>query len=114
MSSVTEHYANLLAPVYTWMVGGSEAAFALGHSDLASVLREGSFAIDLGAGFGMHAIPLARTGWRVMAVDSSPVLLRQLSAFADGLQIDVHCGDLARLRRPSIQRRACRPDSLHG
>ena len=94
MSSVTEHYANLLAPVYTWMVGGSEAAFALGHSDLASVLREGSFAIDLGAGFGMHAIPLARTGWRVMAVDSSPVLLRQLAAFADGLQIDVHCGDL--------------------
>ena len=80
MSSVTEHYANLLAPVYTWMVGGSEAAFALGHSDLASVLREGSFAIDLGAGFGMHAIPLARTGWRVMAVDSSPVLLRQLAA----------------------------------
>jgi hypothetical protein len=94
MSSVVEHYENLLAPVYTWMVGGSEAAFAAGQADLDAILRGGNFAIDLGAGFGMHTIPLSRSGWRVLAIDSSPVLLRQLTASAQGLQVSVHCGDL--------------------
>ena len=94
MSTVAEHYANLLAPVYIWMAGGAEEAFALGQSDLAPVLPRGSFAIDLGAGFGMHAIGLARAGWRVLAVDSSPLLLEQLSAFAGRLPVDARCGDL--------------------
>jgi SAM-dependent methyltransferase len=76
------------------MVGGPEAAFALGQADLASVLRGGNFAIDLGAGFGMHTIPLARAGWRVLAIDSSPALLRQLSTLAEGLSVHAHCGDL--------------------
>ena len=96
MSSIIEHYENLLAPVYTWMLGGSEAAFALGQSDLASALPSGQFAIDLGAGFGMHAIPLARAGWRVLAIDSSPTLLGQLSGFANGLSVDPRCGELLR------------------
>jgi 2-polyprenyl-3-methyl-5-hydroxy-6-metoxy-1,4-benzoquinol methylase len=94
MSTVAEHYAELLAPVYLWMVGGAEEAFALGQSDLVPVLRRGSFAIDLGAGFGMHTIALARTGWRVLAVDSSSQLLSQLSAFADHLPVSVRRGDL--------------------
>ncbi|MFO1401703.1 MAG: class I SAM-dependent methyltransferase [Steroidobacteraceae bacterium] len=94
MPTVAEHYAHLLAPVYTWMAGGAEAAFAQGQSDLAPVLRPGSFAIDLGAGFGMHAIALARAGWRVLAVDSSPLLLAQLSEFAGRLPVDARCGDL--------------------
>lgn len=94
MPSVIEHYANVLAPVYLWMVGGPEAAFANGASDLAPILREGSFAIDLGAGFGMHTIPLARAGWKVLAIDSSPSLLEQLSSLAGHLPVSVHCGDL--------------------
>ena len=96
MSSVIDHYENLLAPIYTWMLGGSEAAFALGQSDLASELSSGQFAIDLGAGFGMHTIPLARAGWRVLAIDSSPTLLGQLSGFANGLSVDARCGELLR------------------
>jgi len=96
MSSVTEHYENLLAPVYTWMLGGPEAAFTQGQADLASVHRSGKFAIDLGAGFGMHTVPLARAGWRVLAIDSSATLLSQLSAFAQGLSVDAQCGDLLR------------------
>jgi hypothetical protein len=94
MPSVSEHYERFLAPVYAWMVGGPEAAFALGQADLASVLRGGSFAIDLGAGFGMHTVPLARAGWRVLAIDSSSVLLRQLSTLAQNLPVRAHCGDL--------------------
>ncbi len=94
MSSVPEHYASLLAPVYSWMLGGSEAAFALGESDLASLLPVVGLAVDLGAGFGMHAIPLARAGWRVLAVDSSSHLLSELKASATGLPVQVHCDDL--------------------
>ncbi|HEY6512988.1 MAG TPA: methyltransferase domain-containing protein, partial [Burkholderiaceae bacterium] len=94
MPPVAEHYEALLAPVYSWMVGGTEAAIAMGQADLAPVLPGGTFAIDLGAGFGMHSIPLARAGWRVLAIDSSPVLLGQLSALAEGLGVRACCGDL--------------------
>jgi SAM-dependent methyltransferase len=94
MPSVSEHYKTLLAPVYSWMVGGPEAAFALGQADLTAIIGRGGFAIDLGAGFGMHTVPLARAGWRVLAIDSSPVLLNQLSTFTEGLAVRVHCGDL--------------------
>lgn len=88
MSSVVDHYNNLLAPNYLWMVGGAEAAFATGQADLAPVVRPGHLAIDLGAGFGMHTIPLVRAGWRVLAVDTSAELLRQLEGFADALTVE--------------------------
>ena len=94
MTSVAEHYQALLAPVYAWMVGGTEAAIALGPTDLAPVLCGGKFAIDLGAGFGMHTIPLARDGWRVLAIDSSPELISQLSTLAEDLPVRTLCGDL--------------------
>ena len=94
MPSVSEHYANLLGPVYSWMLGGAEAAFALGESDLAPLLPVAGFAVDLGAGFGMHAIPLARAGWRVLAIDSSSQLLSELQASAAGLPVQVHCDEL--------------------
>lgn len=94
MPSVPEHYASLLAPVYSWMLGGAEAAFALGESDLASLLPVAGFAVDLGAGCGMHAIPLARAGWRVLAIDSSSQLLCELQSSAAGLPVQVHCGEL--------------------
>ena len=94
MSSVVRHYEDLLAPVYTWMVGGPEAAFALAQADLAFVLHRGRFAIDLGAGFGTHTVPLARAGWRVLAIDSSSALLGQLSTLVEGLSVDVRRGDL--------------------
>lgn len=94
MPSVIAHYENLLAPVYTWMAGGAEAAFEMGQADLDPILRGGNFAIDLGAGFGMHTIPLARAGWRVLAVDASPVLLRELTISAKDADVVAHCSDL--------------------
>lgn len=96
MSTVDRHYEDLLGPIYMWMVGGPDAAFALGQADLASVLQRGGFAIDLGAGFGMHTVPLARAGWWVLAIDSSAALLDQLSQLAKGLSVDVRRGDLLR------------------
>lgn len=97
MDSVQSHYDCLLAPVYTWLAGGAEAAFARGETEL-DFLRltplRGSVALDLGAGFGMHSIPLARRGFSVVAVDSSVALLRELSSRAGALPIRTVDADL--------------------
>ena len=72
------------------MAGGAEAAFTRGERELADIGLLGSgvkSAVDLGAGFGMHAIPLARSGCRVLAVDTSAFLLRELAAHAKGLPV---------------------------
>ena len=78
MSSVIDHYDNHLASIYVWMAGGLEAAIARGRAEIeAAFPRPGAAqcAIDLGAGFGMHAIPLADIGYSVTAIDSSGTLL---------------------------------------
>jgi SAM-dependent methyltransferase len=107
MAQMEEHYANLLAPIYTWMVGGAEAAFALGQADLQAAgltdldhpKKSAQLAIDLGAGFGMHAVPLARNGWQVLAIDSSQALLSELESYAQVLQMNTKCDDLLSFRK---------------
>jgi SAM-dependent methyltransferase len=94
MVTASEHYASHLAPIYLWMAGGMDAALRSGANDLADLMPGSGLAIDLGAGFGMHSIPLARAGLRVVAVDSSPVLLRILEEHGAGLQIRVVEEDL--------------------
>ncbi len=97
MRTVEQHYAEHLAAIYVWMTGGVEASLATGTSDLAGYLETPGLAIDLGAGFGMHAIPLARAGYRVLAIDSSPALLDVLQNHATGLnQLTCVCDDLRR------------------
>jgi SAM-dependent methyltransferase len=81
------------------MAGGFEAALAQGTRDLENVLDGGGLAVDLGAGFGMHAIPLARAGWEVVAIDSSEFLLAELAAFAGGLPIRPVQADLRHFTR---------------
>ena len=78
MPSVTEHYESLLAPIYVWMAGGMDAAIARGRAEVDAVCPRPSvsqWAVDLGAGFGIHAIPLADIGYSVLAIDSSGTLL---------------------------------------
>jgi SAM-dependent methyltransferase len=97
MSTVRDHYASHLAPIYLWMAGGFESAVALGKSDLDALgikARTNMIALDLGAGFGMHAIPLARAGCAVTAIDDSCILLDELRARSAGLPIRVIEGDL--------------------
>lgn len=116
-TSVAAHYETLLARVYLWMAGGLDAALKNGTADLEGVSRGTGFAIDLGAGFGMHAIPLAKAGRQVLAIDSSQYLLEQLRSHAEGLPIETAVGDLTRFKDhlPS-QRRAdlilCMGDTL--
>lgn len=101
MSSVAEHYERVLSPVYAWMAGGADAALAAGKSELDTLklpLAAGALVIDLGAGFGMHAIPLARAGCRVIAIDSSASLLGELSRLAGNLPITAVQEDLLSFR----------------
>jgi SAM-dependent methyltransferase len=97
MASVREHYATHLAPVYLWMAGGFERAIALGRADLESLnidLSRCRTAADLGAGFGMHAIPLAQGGCSVTAIDTSAVLLDELHQRSAGLLVRNVTADL--------------------
>ena len=57
MRTAKEHYEALLAEIYVWMVGGIDAALALGAQDISALAPGRGLAVDLGAGFGMHSIP---------------------------------------------------------
>jgi hypothetical protein len=97
MATVAEHYARHLGPIYVWMAGGSEAALRAGAAELEALrlpLTEGGVAIDLGAGFGMHSIALARQGVRVTAIDTSVELLRALLELGGHLPIQAVNDDL--------------------
>jgi SAM-dependent methyltransferase len=97
VKSVRDHYREHLAPIYSWMAGGIEAALARGEAELDSLHlqpKRSGLAVDLGAGFGMHAIPLAKRGFTVVAVDSSTALLGELQAHAAELPIKGVAEDL--------------------
>lgn len=102
MTSAKEHYEELLGAVYTWSTGGMDAAVARGESELEALgAAPGatSIAVDLGAGFGMHAIPLARRGFEVIAIDSSQALLGELKRARGGHSIRAIDDDLLAFRR---------------
>lgn len=97
MPSVLDHYARHLGPVYAWMAGGIDAATDRGATELNALdlpASNGRPVVDLGAGFGMHAIPLARAGYPVIAMDSCAALLDELRARKGNLPIDIVMDDL--------------------
>jgi SAM-dependent methyltransferase len=99
VTTAQQHYAELLAPIYVWMAGGLEAALATGARDVGALVPGRGLAVDLGAGFGMHSIPLARGGYHVVAIDTSRQLLDVLRAESVGLPIRVIEDDLLDFRR---------------
>ena len=101
MQSVRDHYAAHLAPIYAWMCGGAAAALTRGEAELDAlglVAHATRCAVDLGAGFGMHSIPLAKRGFEVLAVDNSAELLRELRMLAVGLQVEIIDDDILKFR----------------
>jgi len=102
MNTVADHYKTHLAPVYVWMAGGWDAAIARGDSEIDAILpnlSSGTTAVDLGAGFGMHTIPLARRGCSVLAVDTSSILLDELTGRAEALPVKGVEDDLLSFQR---------------
>jgi SAM-dependent methyltransferase len=83
MSTAKQHYDQLLGEHYAWSVAGAGDPFDRAAAWLARHRLDG-FAryLDLGAGFGAHAVPLARAGKAVTAVDFHAGLLAELRAAA--------------------------------
>jgi len=103
-TQVDSHYRSLLASRYTWMMGGLEPCLASARELLAvaGVLPSGGgiagagivgnpvingTILDLGCGPGYHAKALAEAGARVVAVDNSEDLLRELCEVCAGLDV---------------------------
>jgi len=97
MASVKEHYDNLLASCYSWMCGGSDFVLKKNRTFFqVHGIRpaHSANAVDLGAGSGFQAIPLAEAGFNVTAVDVSRDLLRELNIAAGRLPIRTIQDDL--------------------
>jgi 2-polyprenyl-3-methyl-5-hydroxy-6-metoxy-1,4-benzoquinol methylase len=79
------------------MAGGAEAALQSGAAEIEAMNLPSARAdavIDLGAGFGMHSIPLARRGAHVTAIDTSAELLHTLTELGGTLPITAIKDDL--------------------
>lgn len=89
MNTVKNHYDQQLASIYSWMVGTPEAAIGRNHDLLRQLGVNSSqgLAIDLGAGSGFQSIPLAESGFSVVAVDFCEALLFELRDRAGHLPI---------------------------
>lgn len=95
------HYERQLAPVYTWMVGDVAAALERSRRlliDAGAGQGGGAVAVDLGCGFGLHAIPLADLGFQVLAFDLSSELLAELGRRRGDRRIRTLLGDLRGFR----------------
>jgi len=118
MATVEEHYDRLLADVYSWMYGGWDAALAR-YTEFFAVRgmapRKSGRVVDLGAGCGFQAIPLARLKFEVTAIDLDRKLLAELQAHAGGEQIQTVCADLVEFRkhvREPLELVVCMVDTL--
>lgn len=99
MPSSETHYATHLGPVYAWMLGDVEAAFARAAAEIDALpLPARGIAVDLGAGLGLHSLPLAERGFDVVALDNCRILLDELRARARALPITTHNADLLQFR----------------
>jgi SAM-dependent methyltransferase len=97
MASVKEHYDNLLASCYAWMCGGSDLSFKKNRTFFQTHGIRPAYsaaAVDLGAGSGFQAIPLAEAGFNVTAIDVSRDLLQALNKAAGRLPIRTIQDDL--------------------
>jgi SAM-dependent methyltransferase len=101
MQSAGAHYESHLGPIYSWMLGDLDAAFARAAAEIDELklgAAAGAVTVDLGAGLGLHALPLARRGFKVTAIDSCQVLLDELQSRGAGLPIIVHNADILDFR----------------
>ena len=97
MTTVKEHYAEVLSDVYSWMFGGFESGIQrnVEFINKHQLTPKGfGVAIDLGAGCGFQSIPLAKAGYSVTAIDLDSKLLNELKDNSKNLKINPIQGDL--------------------
>ncbi len=95
MTDVQTHYATHLGAIYAWMAGDFEAGCAANAALFTEVGLKGETALDLGCGHGFQAVPLARNGFQVTAIDTCETLLETLRVNAKGLAIQPILGDIS-------------------
>ena len=106
MATVEEHYRTLLGGVYSWMFGGFESGvnkFVEFFDEMSIRPKGNGIAIDLGAGCGFQAIPLARLGFTVTAIDLDATLLEELKDNSENHPINVVQGDIVEFDKLNIQ-----------
>ena len=101
MATSETHYRTHLGPVYSWMLGDLDAAFARGAAEIDGLPLPATrgVAVDLGAGLGLHTLGLAKRGFEVVAIDNCQRLLDELQSRAGSLPIAIHHADLLDFRR---------------
>jgi SAM-dependent methyltransferase len=105
MSTVPEHYEDLLSEHYTWMFGVSfeervneQKTFLSRALELLHYTPEAALAVDLGSGPGFQTIALAELGFSpVIAIDTSSALLDELRSHIGGLPVRIEKADLRTL-----------------
>lgn len=119
MPSVQEHYDTHLGAIYGWMMGDRNAALAAVRQELRDLgidRQPKGWAVDLGAGDGLYAIPLAELGFSVLALDTCARLLDELKSHAAGQgNIETVCADLREFTsycREPVQLILCMGDTL--
>ncbi len=124
MSTVTEHYQQLLAKHYTWMSGTSfnekvKEQESLLSQTLGDLTKQsaGTLAVDLGSGPGFQTIALAHLGFSpVIAIDTSSELLDELRSHIGSLPVQMKEADLRDLPTVMAAERArvivCMGDTL--
>ncbi|HEX5365938.1 MAG TPA: class I SAM-dependent methyltransferase [Acidimicrobiales bacterium] len=89
-------YGDRFADVYDdWYEGASDVAATVAR--VAALAGPGGRVLELGAGSGRLAVPLAARGLDVWALDASPAMLDRLRARPGGDQVTTVVGDMAAL-----------------
>ncbi len=121
MTESAAHYRNLLAKHYSWMLGKTfEEAVTEQRKELADLAidaRRQGLAVDLGCGPGHHAAALSDLGFgRVLALDTSQILLDELIKNRGVRPIETICDDILRLAqyvlKDSVDVIVCMGDTL--
>jgi 2-polyprenyl-3-methyl-5-hydroxy-6-metoxy-1,4-benzoquinol methylase len=103
MATSATHYDKHLGPVYSWMLGDLDAAFAHAAAEIDDLPLPATrgLVLDLGAGLGLHTLALAKRGFDVVAIDNCQELLDELRSRSGSLPIAIHHADLVEFRRLS-------------